>query len=89
MAFCNIDTIEEVSVKLVVKLGAERLAQVLGTCSQNLVWSHWRSLYFLLHNCMFFLRWGCEVRVPVQVPFFEPDRFDLHGLDLLEILLVV
>jgi hypothetical protein len=65
MTFRNIDTIEKISVKLVVKLGTEGLAKVLGTCPQNLVWSHRRSLWFLLHNCMLFLGRGCEVRVSV------------------------
>jgi hypothetical protein len=50
MGLCDIYTIKEVSVKFIVKLGAERLAQVFGTRAQDLVWSYRRSLWFLLQN---------------------------------------
>jgi hypothetical protein len=50
MGLCDINTIKEVSVKFIVKLGAERLAQVFGTCAQDLVRSNRRSLWLLLHD---------------------------------------
>jgi hypothetical protein len=89
MGLCDINAIKEVSVEFVVEFGAERLAQMLGTRPQDLIRSHRRSLWFLLHDRLSFWWRGRKVRMPVQVPFLEPDRLDLYGLDLLEILLVV
>jgi hypothetical protein len=89
MTLRNLDIVEEVAVELVIKLGGERLAQVLCTRPQNLIRADWRSMLFLLHHCLFSLLWWCEVRMPVEGALFELDGFDRHGLNLFEIVLVV
>lgn len=94
MTFCNVDTVdtvEEVAVELIVELGVKRCVQVVCSRSQDLVRAHWRALWLSLHDCLclpILLR-RSKVGMPIQVPLFELDRLDLHGLDLLEILLVV
>lgn len=91
MTFRDIDAIEEVAVEFIVKFRIERRVQVVGSCSQDLIWPHWRSLRLSLHDhlCLSILRRRCEIRVPIKIPFFKLDRLDLHGLNLFEILLVV
>jgi hypothetical protein len=89
MTFRDVDTIEKVAVKFVIELRIERLTEVLSSRPQNLIWSHWRTLWLLLHHRQLVLWWWRKVGVPVQVPFLELDRFDLHSLDLLEIFFIV
>jgi hypothetical protein len=89
MAFSNINAVEEVAIKFIVELSTERLAQVLGTRPQNLVWPQWRPLGFLLDHRLLISWWRCEIRVSVKVPFCKLDGLDLHSLDLLQIFLVV
>ena len=60
------------------------------TCAKNLVGSN-RCLVRLLfdHSLLLRLGWRFEIVMSVEVVLLEFDGFDLHNLDLLEILFVV
>lgn len=51
--------------------------------------AYWRPLWFPFHDRLPFLWWWREVWMSVQVALLKLDGFDVHGLDLLEVVLVV
>jgi hypothetical protein len=62
---------------------------MLSTRAQDLVCSHWRPLWLSLHRFLpILVRWR-KVWVPIKVVLLELDGLDVHGLDLLEVVLVV
>jgi hypothetical protein len=91
VALGYIDSVEQVFIGIIVKVGAKRLVvQVIGTCAEDLVRSGWGLVRFLLDHSLFFrLGWWFEVDMSVKGVLLKFDRLDLHGLDLLEILFVV
>jgi len=91
MCLVNVHAIEQVLIGLVVEIGRKRLVQMICSCPQYLIRASWCSLLLALDHRL--VLWSCcwerEVRVSVQVVFLELDRFDVHRLNLFEILLVV
>lgn len=56
---------------------------------QNLVRTARCSEWVRLDEGLPFLWWRCKVGVSIEIALFELDGFDFHGLDLLEIFLIV
>ena len=89
MTFGDINAIEQVAVKVIVKLAVKRFAKVLSAGPQDLVRSKWRPVWLPFHDRLPVLRRWCEVWMSVEVPLLKLDGFDVHGLNLLEVVLVI
>ena len=91
MTLCNIDPVEQVLVGLIVKVCPKRLiVESFGTRPEGLVGANWRPMRLSFdHSLGLFLGRRCEVDVSIQVILLELDRLALHGLDFLEVFLVV
>lgn len=91
MGLGSIDTVEQVAIQIIIKLASKRLAEVLGTSTQDLIRPEWRPLRLALYHrlALSILRWKCEVWMSVEIVLLKLDGLDVHGLDLLEIGLVV
>jgi hypothetical protein len=91
MALRSINTIEQILVRFIVEVGAERLVvEMLGTCPEDLIRANRRSMWLSFdHSLAFFFWWWCEVGVSVEIVLLELERLTLHSLNFLEILFVV
>jgi hypothetical protein len=91
MFFCNIDAIEQIFVSIVIKVGPKRfVVEGFSACPEGLIRANRRPVRLSLdHALPFLLRRWCEVDVSIQVVLLELDGLALHGLDFLEVVLVV